>query len=533
MGSTRNASASDLGREHARAGGSLGLLLAAATAVVVMPTALVVVALAATLAGLGLVGAARCLRGRAARVLRRSRDPLTGLDGAAAFRRFVQTEFAGRDAGFGILFLELRQGSLLRSTFGREAVEAMCRTLATRLHRAVRGGDGLAHFGDGLFAVALDGVRDRATFNRAAERLREEVAQPVLVAGTRVRPRWDAAGVLAPEDGRCGDELLAAAEAAREMARTEPGQPLRALPQASRTAAEDRSRCQRELLEAVETGAFFPLFQPQLDLVTGRVDRAEALMRWQRSDGKVASPGVFLDQLRELDALPRVSDEVYRMALAEAAVWRASGIAFSRLALNLDAAQVAPLDWADHLLALVRGSPLPPSAVEVEVSENMLQHAQLDRLVAGLQTLRRAGVRVSLDDFGTGYASLAQIARLPIDLVKLDGRLLWDASKGRRPQIVVEGLVELLRKLDLPCVLEGIETPAHLELARRLGARWGQGYLIGRPMPAPELEAWFDVSPPADAAGGLDRGAQARWRAARASSVSTSQPPVITTPSMT
>ena len=434
----------------------------------------------------------------------RSLDPLTGLADARAFRSFVtaELEHAG-DRRVGLLWLELRQTGLLRSTFGREAVEALYVTIAGRLRRVARAGDGLAHFGDGLFAVAVCDLADDDGFARAAERLRREVAEPLLVAGTRVRPSWAAAGVASPDDGRTGEALLAAAEAARELAAVEPDEPFRPLPAASRSAAHDRSRRQRELLEAAESGAFFPLFQPQLDLATGAIDRAEVLMRWQRADGGVASPAAFLDQLRELDALARVSAEVYTTALGEAADWRAAGFGVNRLALNLDASQVVGDDWAERFAAMVHAGPLPPERVEVEVSENILERAELGRLITGLRRLREHGLHVSLDDFGTGYASLTQIADLPIDLVKLDARLLWDAFEQPRTRLVVEGVVALMRKLDLPCVFEGVETPAHLALARRLGARWAQGFLIGRPMPGPELEA--RLTPPRAAAAAAAR----------------------------
>ena len=427
----------------------------------------------------------------------RSLDPSTGLADAAAFRAFVHAALDGGERPLGLLWLELRQVGLLRSTFGREALETLYVTIARRLRAVVRAEDGVAHFGDGLFAVALRDPRGPAGFARVAERLRAEIADPVLVAGTRVRPSWAAAGVTAPEDGRTADALLAAAETAREMASVEPGEPFRRLSPASHTAAEDRRRRQRELLEAAESGAFFPVFQPQLDLVRGTVDRCEVLMRWQRADGSVASPAAFLDQLRELDALPRVSAGVFRTALAEAGVWSAAGFAVSRVALNLDASQAAADGWAERLLALVAAGPLRPEQVELEVSENILERAEFDRLVAGLVTLRAAGVRVSLDDFGTGYASLTQIAGLPIDLVKLDARLLWDAEGGPRTRLVVEGVVDLMRKLDLPCIFEGVETPAHLALARALGARWAQGFLIGRPMPGPDVEAHLGAPRPA------------------------------------
>jgi EAL domain-containing protein (putative c-di-GMP-specific phosphodiesterase class I) len=303
-----------------------------------------------------------------------------------------------------------------------------------------------------------------------------------------VRPSWAVAGVAAPEDGRTSADLLAAAETAREAAPAGPGEPFRRLAAGSCRAAEDRRDRQRELLAAVDGGAFFPLFQPQLDLSTNAVDRAEVLMRWQRTDGSVVAPGMFLDELRLIDALPRVSEVVYRVAFQEAASWHDVGLPLRRVAVNLDASQVAVRGWAEHLLAALAETTLAPSLVEFEVSENILAHAEPERLVEGLAALRAAGAAVSLDDFGTGYASLNQIADLPLDLVKIDARLVWDAARLERTELVVEGIVGLLRRLALPCVFEGVETPAHLALARRLGARWAQGFLIGRPMPAPELE---------------------------------------------
>jgi EAL domain-containing protein (putative c-di-GMP-specific phosphodiesterase class I) len=477
------------GPTHQRSLRRFGCLVAAVMVGLLVPAPLRggAAVLLAAVAGIGLLQAV-AVGFFASTARTRSLDPLTGLADAASFRAFVHAELDGSDRRLGLLWLELRQVGLLRSTFGREALEALYGTIALRLRRAVRSQDAVAHFGDGLFAVALRDSGDAEDFTRAAERLRAEVARPVVIAGTRVRPSWVVAGVAAPADGDTGDALLAAAETARDTAQAGPGEPFRRLAAGSCRAAEDRRHRRRELLEAAESGAFFPLFQPQLDLATGAVDRCEVLMRWQRADGGVTAPGMFLDELRLIDALPRVSDVVYRAAFHEAVAWRAAGLPLHRLAVNLDATQVAVAGWAEHLLAALGETALPPSSVEVEVSENILADADLAGLVDGLATLRRAGVAVSLDDFGTGYASLTQIADLPIDLVKIDARLLWDAARRGRTQIVVDGIVDLLRKLALPCVFEGVETPEHLALARRLGARWAQGFLVGRPMSAPELE---------------------------------------------
>jgi EAL domain-containing protein (putative c-di-GMP-specific phosphodiesterase class I) len=337
---------------------------------------------------------------------------------------------------------------------------------------------------------------------------------------------FNVAAVLAPEDGSTASELLAAGEASREAARTSPGEAVRWLrPNSRGDVARHRARL-RELLEAKDSGAFFPVFQPQLDLRTGCVDRAEVLMRWQRADGTIAGPGEFLRELGEMGAVPAVSREVYATALAEAALCRASGFRLERLALNLDASQVESEDWSDELLRQIESSPLPPDAVEFEVSENILHHADLGLLKRGLQRLRDAAVGISLDDFGKGFASLTQIADLPIDLVKIDARLLWDAADGGRARAVIEGTVALMSRLGLPCVFEGIETPAHLDLVRRLDGRIGQGFLIGRPMQAPEFEALLASLADGQARSGV-------CRAASSSTTSGLKPTAMMTPSTT
>jgi len=296
------------GRDRLHEARRTSVVLGAALAGVLVPAPLrgaTALVLAALLAAVLALAAAVARRTRQA--AQGSTDAITGLPDAASFRSFVADEVDRAGRPTGVLFLELRQTGLLGSTFGREALEWLYACFGARLRRAVRRGDGVAHFGGGLFTVALRNISDRDGLDQTADRLRRELARPLPLAGTSVHPRWNAAGVLAPADGASASDLLAAAETARELAAAEPGQPLRSLPAATRDAAEQRRHRCRELVDAEAAGAFFPLFQPQLDVATGAVDRAEVLMRWQRSDGSVAAPGIFLDELRQLDALPRVS----------------------------------------------------------------------------------------------------------------------------------------------------------------------------------------------------------------------------------
>jgi EAL domain-containing protein (putative c-di-GMP-specific phosphodiesterase class I) len=175
--------------------------------------------------------------------------------------------------------------------------------------------------------------------------------------------------------------------------------------------------------------------------------------------------------------------------LREARAWLEAGLGLRRIALNLDICQVQAEDWAEPLLAMIGAGGLSPDRVELEVSERILETADVERLAKGLTRLRQRGVLVSLDDFGAGYGSLTQLARLPVDLVKLDARLLWDADTTPRTRTLVQGVVALTTTLELPCLFEGIETPRQLALAHGVGARFGQGFHLSRPIEAGAVPA--------------------------------------------
>lgn len=399
---------------------------------------------------------------------------------AAAMRRAVERRLALGDGRLALVRVDLRGPQALARDHGRCAVASLTEAVAARLLRRCRAADRAAVLGPGRVVLWLDDIGARAdvlallerltaNLNADDERLLAAVAVAVAVVG---EPCTD--------PGELWATLDAAAAAA---ARGKPGEVTWSGAPGD-DGRETRARRHVELRAAAADQRFFPVFQPQLDLVTGRFDRVEVLMRWRRPDDGIAGPAEFLDELRQLDLLPAVSLDVYGAALRQARAWLDDGVALARIALNLDVSQVRALRWAEPLLALVASSGLPLRHVEFELSEHILEHADIDVLVHGLSRLRAAGASISLDDFGAGYASLTQLARLPVDLVKLDARLVWGADSAHRTRTLVRGVVALTDALGLPCVFEGIETAAQLNLARTMGARVAQGYHLARPQPA-------------------------------------------------
>lgn len=241
-----------------------------------------------------------------------------------------------------------------------------------------------------------------------------------------------------------------------------------------------------------------PVFQPQLDLRSGRCDRLEVLLRRRDPDGSLAPPALFLDALRRSRRLAAVCNGVYGAAMRQARAWQTNGALVARIAVNLDACQVRDRGWVGALVALVRASGLTPGQIEVEVSERILENVAPPRLAAELAVLRAEGATVALDDFGVGYACLTQLAALPLDVVKLDGALVRQAATAPRVRTIVGATVAMVRSIGLATVLEGIETADQLELARAVGADFAQGYFLGRPLPAADVEPMLSRRPALD-----------------------------------
>ncbi|TVQ35710.1 MAG: EAL domain-containing protein [Geminicoccaceae bacterium] len=402
-----------------------------------------------------------------------------------------------------VLQIEFDHVELLTTTYGRHVLAAWTRAAAGRVALRLRAGDRVAIAAPGHLLVLLVDASERAAVLAVIRRLQAALGAKFEVQGRslRVACTFAAAGLADEAARRQG--LWLALESAADAAKNQPsggvGWP-------SVAASADLDGCRqrrRELLEAADAARFFPVFQPQLDLETGRFDRVEVLMRWQRRDGSIAAPGLFLDDLRHLGRLAEVSHHVYTQALASVQAWSAQGHGLARVALNLDLCQVQQPQWAEPLLGMIEASGLPAGRVELEISEHILEAADIDRLIEGLVRLQAAGVEISLDDFGAGYGSLTQLARLPVDLVKLDARLLWGADTTPRTRTLVQSVVAMTGALDLPCVFEGIETAGQLDLARASGARYGQGFFLARPLHADQVPAVLDdcqyVTPPPSA----------------------------------
>ena len=403
------------------------------------------------------------------------RDALTGARDAASARRWIDRRL-GEGACIGLVIIGLTRFDTVNRAYGRAAGDELLRGVSRRLAEVARDAFGpgaiVARIGGSEFLVA-DEVAGEAMLDRARARVEEALGRPFVASG-EIAPLGArlASAIGGPEDNagallrRAGELLLGDAPAPKDGS-----PPVEALV--------------ADLHRALERGEIGVLYQPQVELASGKVIGAEALARWQHpSFGEVGAEALFAAAERAgLDAA--LSDHVQRRALAGAAQWP-SRLAHLRLSINVAAADVARQGFVDNLLGRIDSSGFPRARLTVEITESGIM-ADLGEAARRLTQLRPAGCRVAIDDFGTGYSSLAYLKALPLDYLKIDRRLTQDITGSPRDRVVVRGVIDMARSLGLAVIAEGVETEAQLDLLAKEGCQYYQGYLCAGPVDVPAL----------------------------------------------
>jgi EAL domain-containing protein (putative c-di-GMP-specific phosphodiesterase class I) len=250
-----------------------------------------------------------------------------------------------------------------------------------------------------------------------------------------------------------------------------------------------------DLKQAIGNGELTLQYQPIVELATSRVTGAEALVRWWRGD-QMVPPQEFLGAAEESGLIVPLGEWVLREACAQGVAWRHSSSGSPEdvgVSVNLSARQITAPAFTTRVAAILADTGLPPGALTVEVNERVLVEED-GLIVERLAELHRLGVRMAIDDFGTGYASLAYLRRLPLDIIKIDPSFVAGLGQDDTLSLLTRTVVQVGRDLGLRVIAEGIEQPRQLIALREMGCCYGQGFLVGRPMGAPGVEALIRTS---------------------------------------
>ncbi len=412
-------------------------------------------------------------------------DPLTGLPNRELFRDRLAgslTRMRRGGAPPAVLLLDLDGFKVVNDSLGHHAGDELLRCIAPRLAEAVRAGDTVARLGGDEFVVLADGVQDEATAMLLAQRLEAAWREPVHIGESDLQV--SASVGVAVATATCDpDSLLRDADAAMYHAKRRGrgrfelfGAPLRA-------EALRRLALEQDLRRALEREQQLHLeYQPVIDFDTDTVVSYEALLRWTHPERGRIAPDEFIGIAEDSGLMLPMGRWVLRTACAEAQRWPA-GVG---VGVNLSARQVADPDLCEHVRGALAATGLDPARLTLEITESTLME-EAEAPLRTLEDLRAMGVRLALDDFGTGYSSLSYLRRFALDTLKVDRSFVRDLESDPHATPLVEAVIAMASALGLAVVAEGIETEAQRSQLAALGCRYGQGYLLGRPMPAAAL----------------------------------------------
>lgn len=432
-----------------------------------------------------------------------SSDPLTGLANRACFYRRVQEALLSPlpDAAAAVLMLDLDGFRDVNDTLGHAVGDGILREVAQRLARLAghalfeahqSRGPIAARLGGDEFALLLPGVGDADAANQFAQRAVSAIHQPIAIGGHEVRVGASCGVSVAPLQAHEALELVGNADLALSQAKTEGRGRSSVFVPALRMAAVARRLYGMELDRAVDKGELVLFYQPQVHLEDGSLSGAEALIRWQHPQRGLLAPAAFLPALEGGPLAASVGSWILDEACAQAAYWRRNGAPNLRMGVNLFGVQFRVGDLATEVMATLARHGLPPDALELEITENIvLDH---DDVVPGmLRRLRDQGVGIAFDDFGTGYASLSLLTTYPLTRIKIDRAFVQGMLESRREASVVRAILDMARSFDLKAIAEGVETEAQCERLRSEHCGEAQGYLFARPMSAQQFSAAYGL----------------------------------------
>lgn len=415
-------------------------------------------------------------------------DALTDLANRALLQTTLHAELrqlATRGGRLALLLLDLDRFKEVNDTLGHQAGDLLLIEVARRLAQCVRGRDLVARLGGDEFAVLL---RDDPQLDDALEvarRVVEAIQQPFDLGDMAVTDIDASVGIaLAPDHSADTVDLLRCADVAMYAAKRGTS-PIEVYDHDKDPHCRRRLVASTAIRRAIRNEEFALLYQPQFCLVTGAMVGAEALLRWEHPEHGAIAPGEFIAVAEQTGSIVQLTHWIVDVAIDQLARWREQGLAMA-VAVNIAARSLHDDRLSELIVSKMSRLGVAPQLLTLELTERGVI-AGTEAAARLLSRLRQFGVRLSVDDFGTGYSSLALLQRLSVHELKIDASFVAGMMRNEQDRVLVRSTVELAHNLGLVAVAEGIETEEQLERLRDIGCNFGQGYLLGPPVPAEEL----------------------------------------------
>lgn len=385
-----------------------------------------------------------------------------------------------------IMFLDLDRFKVINDTLGHLVGDKLLKIVADRISSVARMTDTVSRLGGDEFAILLTYVDHADDLAVIALKILKCVAGPCVIDGNEIEVTTSVGISVFPEDGNDSESLLAHADAAMYQAKLNGRNNYQFFTHDMNRRSLERMSMKNKLSHALERDELYLLYQPQVDLQSGHIVGAEALVRWDHPMYQNVLPSQFIPIAEENGLIPQIGEWVLREACRQNQVWRMQGLKEITMAVNLSTIQFRQKNLGETIKLILRESGLPPSGLELEITEGSVMH-DAEAAILLLEDMKSMGLKLSVDDFGTGYSSLSYLKRFPIDKFKIDQSFVHDLATNRDSAVIVSAIITLAHGLHLKVIAEGVETAEQVAFLKKQGCDEVQGYYFGKPMSADQF----------------------------------------------
>jgi diguanylate cyclase (GGDEF)-like protein/PAS domain S-box-containing protein len=418
-------------------------------------------------------------------------DPLTNLPNRRLFRdRLLHEMKLSHRAGheLALLLIDLDRFKEVNDLLGHDIGDLLLVEAARRIAACVRETDTVARLGGDEFAAVLPNLVDGARVEQVAQAIIHTLSEPFHLNQELVHVSASVGVAFYPNDAADLEDLLKSADQAMFEVKNQGRNGVSYFTRALHEMAQERQNIIRDLRKALAAGQFEVHFQPIADLSSGRIVKAEALLRWRHPTRGMVDPGEFIAVAEDIGLIREIGDWVFKQAVNQAKRYFARGADLIPISINKSPRQFYTGESHENWLDYLKDNGLPPEYIVVEITESLLLDGRSE-VKDKLRQFHEAGIGVSIDDFGTGFSSLPYLKQFHIDCLKIDRTLVRDLTTDPDHRALAEAIIALAHKLGLKVVAEGVETEAQRDLLAAAGCDYAQGYLYARPLPPDEFDA--------------------------------------------
>lgn len=421
-------------------------------------------------------------------------DTLTDLPNRRMLYDWIQQELSSEEVRFAILLIDLDRFKAVNDALGHAGGDRMLQLVTGRLLGTISSADLVARMSGDEFVVVQANIESPDDAEDLARKIIDSLSAPFLLEETEIRIGCTIGITLAPRDSQDAEKLLRYADLSMYRAKAEGRNTLRFYSPEMDRISWNNIGLEVALRKAITQEQFELHYQPQIDLETGSITGAEALLRWIRPEFGLTSPNAFIDIAEETGLINEIGAWVLKKACAQVAAWQNLGYGPLRISVNLSPVQFLHQDIVQLVEDTLRATDLHPESLELELTEGSLLK-DVERTKQVLQRLKKLGVRVAIDDFGVGFSSLSYLKNFAVDTLKIDRSFISSLLAGSRDEAIVRAIISLAQSLELKVVAEGVETSSQLACLLNHDCDEAQGYLFSRPIPSDVFESLLKDNP--------------------------------------